>query len=263
MDSLVRHQVTHLEHKTFGRQLCQPGIPVLLYLGDVVRNEIRDHLKGCRGTGEPVNLGDGATDGQEHIHPRPLQAAHHPITEQDACPFHPAVMMRRAIQTLANARTLAQLDIAIHEPHLRADDLTIMHRHDELGPAPGLERQKRMNHPVVCVDDLGTLHLNDSPQGHQHARVGHRRRVLAIVVEQPRQMLQGAANAVDARSPIHLKFRQAGVPQRCHRHLVTTRDERVREAGNVTFDSPADGGIELCDHQDAHRSHLSTMSSTV
>jgi hypothetical protein len=111
-----------------------------------------------------------------------------------------------------------------------------------------------MDQPVVSVDHMGLLGLDDARKRSHGSRIwrGWSMRS-ARLAEQPTDALGRAADPVDPHSPIDFEGGQALMAERRYRHFVAAADERKAEVLDGSFLTSQDRGVELRHHEDPHR----------
>src|SRR5262245_4961036 len=129
----------------------------------LVWDKVVDHLIRQAMALQLVAVRYRAADRDEEIDGAPFERAHRPVRAQGWDAFERAVMLEHTPSALRDGRTAAWA-ITIHQVLLGAGEAVVMQRQDEPRAAPRLQRQERVDQPVVRVDDVGAFLGDDALQ---------------------------------------------------------------------------------------------------
>src|SRR5437660_4652528 len=127
---------------------------------------------------EPVVLCDGTTDRDKQVYCSPFGDCHYAVGDQRGHAFLRAVIIDGARQALPRPRATAWC-VAVHETLLRAHQAVIMEGEYQARAAEHLQREERMDEPIVRMDNIRSLASNDVAQSPNDLRIGEGWRKLA------------------------------------------------------------------------------------
>jgi hypothetical protein len=135
-----------------------------------------------------------------------------------------------------------------------AHQAEVVQGHDDRSVDERTERQHGMDQPVVPVNDVRALVVQEAPERRDELRIRERRRRPSVPVEeQPIKALDRPLDAMDPKPVDDVGLVETGLQERHDNDIVAPPEELTAELQDVAFLSADDRREPLGDEHHLHR----------